>query len=342
MGLVLKQDGSTQMTVSGDGPVRFYIVNDFAGNMVQVADFVEQSPFAMVNKDWREALPEMARKYPGRADSLEINSHGDAGMLYLQPVVQPAGLPSFAAAARGLLVPCGTIELLACRVANYNVASLIEQWKGAPDRKADVDFLRTWLKGTGGDSNEDGRVKEGAAHNYEFYTKYWEEGFKAGQAHNLKCPYATSTMQGKFWQEGAEAGANPGLPGSRGLRLERREPPPKLTDMDHTRVARLAIESGINDFGDSFNGPLFCSKLARLFSCKVRAGMSTQWGEMASGMSLDQFLRTNNYKVQSGTSWTGHVFDFSPGGSVTYVGYNVSRPVYVPITPGGDGPARQI
>ncbi len=39
-------------------------------------------------------------------------------------------------------------------------------------------------------------------------------------------------------------------------------------------------------------------------------------------------------------NWAGHVFEFSPGGSVKYLGENVSRPVYMPFTPGGEGPLR--
>jgi hypothetical protein len=109
--------------------------------------------------------------------------------------------------------------------------------------------------------------------------------------------------------------------------------------MDHVRLARLAIETGLPQFGSSNNGPLFCSRAARLLRCTVRAGMSAQYN-MASGMSLDEFLRTKNYQIDNTDGWVGHVFDFAPGGGVSYVGFNVTRPVFVPITPGGDGPLR--
>src|ERR1017187_7824004 len=74
------------MTASGNGPVRFFIVYRAAGQGgFSPSDYVWKSPFASIQEDWTVALPKMARQYPGRAESLEIDCHGTPGILFLCP-----------------------------------------------------------------------------------------------------------------------------------------------------------------------------------------------------------------------------------------------------------------
>jgi hypothetical protein len=155
-------------------------------------------------------------------------------------------------------------------------------------------------------------------------------------------------LEANTWQSGADMAAGAG---SRDLVLARKdgtvlagnplEHSLPAANLDHARVARLAIESGLLEIGDDNNGPLFCSRAARLLRCKVRASMASQPSQQTSGMGLDEFLSTHNYQVMPTGSWTGHIFEFTPAGGVTYLGYDVPRPVYVPITPGGEGPLKQ-
>ena len=66
MALVLKPKQDDTMTVAGNGPVRFYIVHTAAGQaQITPSDYVLKSPFAIVQEDWRVALPKMAQRYPG-------------------------------------------------------------------------------------------------------------------------------------------------------------------------------------------------------------------------------------------------------------------------------------
>ena len=68
--------------------------------------------------------------------------------------------------------------------------------------------------------------------------------------------------------------------------------------------------------------------------------MAPQPGAQTSGMGLDEFLRTCKYKVMPTGNWAGHVYEFAPDGTVFYLGYDVPRPVYAPMTPGSEGPLR--
>lgn len=69
--------------------------------------------------------------------------------------------------------------------------------------------------------------------------------------------------------------------------------------------------------------------------------MATQPLAMTSGMGLEEFLNTPDYSVMPIGNWRGHVFDFGPDGSVKYLGYNLPRPVWVPMNPDIDGPVRR-
>lgn len=218
----------------------------------------------------------MGNLYPKRAESLEIDSHGAPGMLLLQPTVTPENVDKFASFAHKLMRFHALVEVLACRVANFEVTPLIELWQSNPGRKADVEFLKAWL----GNSDEMGGL------------------------------------------------------GGRGLRVVKKaSPQQRFANMDHARVARLAIESGKDLLGNNYNGPLFCSRLAQSLSCTVRASMASQPEAQTSGMSLEEFLATPEYGVMPIGNWRGHVFDFEAGGKVTWVGCDVPRPVFVPLTP---------
>jgi len=274
-----------------NGPARFYIVYTKPGfGAITTSDYVLKSPFAIIERDWSQALPEFVQKYPNQAESLELDCHGSPGTIYLQPEITTGSLPAFAAALRGLLRANPLIEVLACRVANYPVRALIAAWQGIPTRKADVEFLTAWLDNTV--AHEGGR--------------------------------------------GAVALINPG---AKEVPKPPKPPSPVILG-DTARVARLAIEYGQVNIGNSPNGPLFCSQMARCLGGRVRAAMASQPAAMTSGMGLCEFLNTPDYRVMPIGNWAGHVFEFSPNGSVTYLGENVSRPVYMPFTPGIDGPLR--
>jgi hypothetical protein len=353
MSLVLtpKHAKPDPMTVTGTGPVRFFIVYEVAGlGPICPSDYVLKSPFSIIQENWRQALPKMAQKYPGRAESLEIDCHGAPGLLLINPQLNLTSLHGFADALRGLLRPYGLVEFLACRVANYDVSALVQHMRSV-GRKADAEFLSAWLRDTGAlpqdvYHKEEGRVDPELS---AALKKIRNQGYEAAKLHQ-KCPYPAGTLEANIWQSGADSAAGAG--GSRDLVLARKdgtvlagnplERSQPSANLDHARVARLAIESGLLEIGDDFNGPLFCSRAARLLRCRVRASMASQPSEQTSGMGLDEFLNTHNYGVMPTGSWTGHIFEFAPSGGVTYLGYDVPRPVYVPITPGGEGSLRQV
>lgn len=346
MALVLKPKQDDTMTVAGNGPVRFYIVHTVAGQgQITPSNYVLKSPFAIVQEDWRVALPKMAQRYPGRGEGLEIDCHGLPGILLLDPQVNLTSLHRFADALGGLLQPYGLVEFLACKVANYDVPALA-QYLGSAGRKADAQFLTAWLQDSGklpdwkGDVNSaEGRPDPGVS---AYVKRIREEGLHAGKNHILKCPYAAGTVEATTWQSGWDAA---GVGGARGLVLAPKGPAVPTatrpaTNLDHSRVARLAIQYGLPEIGDTYNGPLFCSRAARILRCTVRASMASQSDPETSGMGLDEFLRTYNYKVMPAASWSGHVYEFAPAGGVSYLGFDVPRPVYVPMTPGMEGPLR--
>jgi hypothetical protein len=234
-------------------------------------------------------------------------------------------------------------------VANYDVLSLAQHF-ASMGRKADAEFLRAWLKDTDALPSDTFHSQQGRVDPVisAALKRIANQGYEAGKLH-LKCPYPAGTLEANTWQSGADMAAGPGS--SRGLVLGRKdgtalaerelvEHRAPASNLDHVRVARLAIESGLLEIGDAANGPLFCSRVARALRCKVRASMASQPSEQTSGMGLDEFLRTHNYKVMPTGSWTGHIFEFAPAGGVAYLGYDVPRPVYVPMTPGGEGPLR--
>ena len=323
--------------VSGSGPVRFYIVHGFAGwGEITPSEYVRTSPFTSLEQDWRTAMPEMARKYPGRGESLEIDCHGAPGILYLDPQLNLDSLPAF------LLQPYATIEFLACKVANYDVSALIQHFQSSPGRQGDMAFLRAWLKNAHDLKSEEGQVFEEDGMTYESgrLKQARDIGYRSW-AFQYSCPYNVGTAEAAAWKSGNDDARAEGSRGARMLisRGAGREEALRA-NRDHGRVARLAIESGTYSLGDCYNGPLFCSRAARLLRCKIRAAMSSQPGAMTSGMGLDEFLRTPGYQTMPIGSWLGHVFDFSPSGSVSYEGLDVARGTYVPFTPGGDGPLR--
>jgi hypothetical protein len=337
------------MTVTGTGPVRFFIVHEVAGlGGIDPSDYVLKSPFAIIQQNWKDTLPKMARQYPGRGESLEIDCHGAPGLLLIDPQLNLTSLHSFADALRGLLRPYGLVEFLACRVANYDVPALVQHMRSV-GRKGDAEFLTAWLRDTGAlpkdvFHKQEGRVDPEIS---AALKRIRNQGYEAGKLHQ-KCPYPAGTLEANTWQSGADMAAGAG---SRDLVLARKdgtvlagnplEHSLPAANLDHARVARLAIESGLLEIGDDNNGPLFCSRAARLLRCKVRASMASQPSQQTSGMGLDEFLSTHNYQVMPTGSWTGHIFEFTPAGGVTYLGYDVPRPVYVPITPGGEGPLKQ-
>src|ERR1017187_9858355 len=198
MALVLKPKQDDTMTVAGNGPVRFYIVHTVSGQgRITPSDYVLKSPFAIVQEDWRVALPKMAQRYPGRGEGLEIDCHGLPGILLLDPQVNMTSLHNFADALGGLLQPYGLVEFLACQVANYDVPALA-QYLGSMGRKADAQFLTAWLQDSGklpdwkGDVNSaEGRPDPGVS---AAVKRIREEGLQAGKNHILKCPYAAGTV----------------------------------------------------------------------------------------------------------------------------------------------------
>ena len=347
MALVLTPKQDDTPTVAGNGPVRFYIVHTIAGQIqITPSDYVWKSPFAIIQQDWRVALPKMAQRYPGRGEGLEIDCHGEPGILLLDPQVNMTSLNSFAHAVRGLLQPYGRVEFLACLVANYDVPALAQRL-GSQGRKADAQFLGAWLQDSGKLPDWAGGVNSAEGHGipelFPYLKRFRDEGLQAGKSHILKCPYPAGGVEATTWQSGWDEAA--GVGGSRGLTLSPKGPAVPTatrpaTNLDHARVAQLAIQSGLFELGDAYNGPLFCSRAARLLRCTVRASMARQADPETSGMGLDEFLRTYNYKVMPTASWKGHVFEFTPGGGVSYIGFDVPRPVYVPMTPGSEGPLR--
>jgi hypothetical protein len=330
-------------------PVKFYIVHVVPGQgEIETSEYVMKSPFAIIQREWTDALPEMAQRYPHRGESLEIDCHGKPGALLLQPEVNRTTLPTFAAAARELLRPYRTVEFLACKVANYDVASLIKQLKSMYGRKPDVEFLNAWLGNRGGSEWEDGLVADsdtvnGISDSFKSISKT-EKAQKATATGLLaqSVDWGLTDQQRKqlvtdYMREQLE-----GSRGSRGLVLRPVAPakPARAgaANLDHARVARLAMETGLDVIGDCYNGPLFCSRAARLLRCTVRAAMAKQPGAMTAGlMDLPEYYNTYDYKVMSIGNWQGHVFDFTPGGEVTYVGLNVKRSLYVQPPPEGEG-----
>jgi len=284
----------------------------------------------------------MARKYPGRGESLEIDCHGAPGILYLDPQLNLDSLPAFVNAVSGLLEPYATIEFLACKVANYDVSALIQHFQSSPGRQGDIAFLKAWLKNSHDLDSEEGQVfeEDGMTYDSDRLKQARDIGYRSW-APRYSCPYNVGTAEAAAWKSGNDAAR---AEGSRGARLVISRGAVRNravgANLDHGRVARLAVEAGMPSLGNCYNGPLFCSRAARLLSGTVRAAMSSQPGAMTSGMGLDEFLRTPGYQTMPIGSWLGHVFDFSPSGSVSYVGLDVARGTYVPFTPGGDGPLR--
>lgn len=108
-----------------------------------------------------------------------------------------------------------------------------------------------------------------------------------------------------------------------------------LTRQDVESIIRKAIAFGgssISAHSTVGNGPFFCSRLAQMSRCRVRAAtyIQTEEGE-GSGNKF--------YNTPIG-NWEGHVIDFLPNGSVSYAGFNVPRPVFKTSDQYGDGPAR--
>jgi hypothetical protein len=349
-----RQPASDQAPVdTGTEPVRFYIVHEIPGQgEIKTSDYVRTSPFAMIQQNWREALPEMARRYPHRGDSLEIDCHGKPGALLLWPELNHNSLPAFASAACELLQPYKTVEFLACKVASYDVAALARVFKLCR-RDADAEFLTTWLRDSGGSGFGDGRVGEADTVNgiSDDFRRMTEQERKWEAARLLRESEVWPGLTDEQRQRLVTDYINEQLQGGRGARqlvltnkftgAKVAKPAwPSGAKLDHVRVARLAMETGLLTIGNCYNGPLFCSRAARMLRCTVRAGMPNQPGAQTSGMGLGEFLRTHDYSAMPIGNWQGHIFDFAPGGGVSYVGLDVPRGTYVPFIPGGDGPLR--
>ncbi len=268
-----------------NGPVRFYLVN---GGGIYPSEFVAKSPYAIVEKDWRDALPELARKYPLRGEGLEVDCHGAPGMLLLHPQVTFYSLYEFADRVRGLLQPGGRVEFLACRVASFDAFALARRWKNSFGRDSERELLENWTCTRESYDMDEGRGGDG----------------------RLDRDYRFRTAAPKHLS------------------------PDK---MDYTRIAEMAIATREVRIGGGWNGPLFCSRAAQVLFCTVRASMATQQSHMTSYMGEQEFLNTPDYQVQPDGNWRGHVFDFGPSGTVKYVGLNVPRPVFVPMTPETNG-----
>jgi hypothetical protein len=91
-------------------------------------------------------------------------------------------------------------------------------------------------------------------------------------------------------------------------------------------------QAGTREYRQTANGPLFCTRLASLTQCRVRAAMIPQ---------LEEGEKSGNAQFSTPIGdWEGHVLDFMPSGEVRYAGFNLPRPVFRTHDQYGDGPLR--
>jgi hypothetical protein len=91
-----------------------------------------------------------------------------------------------------------------------------------------------------------------------------------------------------------------------------------LASFEYARYAKADLEPR--------NGAYFCSQMATLTGCTVRAADVVQWEEFGKGaQSVRPTSRGLNTKGYAFGNWEGHVIDFYPGGGVKYLGEAVRR-----------------
>jgi hypothetical protein len=85
---------------------------------------------------------------------------------------------------------------------------------------------------------------------------------------------------------------------------------------DQINDAQSVLEQALltKDFGQKENGLDFCVRMARGSQCIVRASEVEQTEVSGDTIEFDTF-----------GDWEGRVWDFMPDGSITYLGYCLSR-----------------
>jgi hypothetical protein len=135
---------------------------------------------------------------------------------------------------------------------------------------------------------------------------------------------------GKRWSSKPKSQPTPEERINRKVKISK---PTELSDAEKAKIASTKIFNADEDFGTKFefhgrgtinpknkltvareeDGLLFCLTLARSSGAIVRAGIRIQFEEAKNGVSLIG-------------NWEGPVFDFFPGGNVTYLGMAPFRP----------------
>lgn len=106
--------------------------------------------------------------------------------------------------------------------------------------------------------------------------------------------------------------------------------PAELIDLAVTSIKTPRAQMDQEQYDQ--NGSLFCSNLASLTGCRVRAAIYAQTEE-------DELTGNRHYSTPFG-NWEGHVYDYMPDRSVRYAGFNVARPIFRTHDEYGDGPLR--
>lgn len=281
-------------------------INNPVGTNESAASFTEQ--------DWTIGLGPFADKLmpDGPIGShLEINSHGERGQILLLPPVKMENVSTFATLVRRLIVPGGFIEILACLAGSMPFGSLLAALEKAA------------LAENGQSQSTDSFAVSGT-------------GFTLAELKLARSELAAISRKiGRMSQSSPDQLAAE-------MAIIRRETKRNMQAI--VELMQLAIRSGLTfipdpafptkQTDDDRNGPLFCSTLARLTQCKVRAAILVQTEE-GEGFGFESF----GYRFGN---WEGDVFDFTPDGQVRHVGLNLPRPVFRTHDGHGDGPLRVV
>jgi hypothetical protein len=245
---------------------------------------------------------------------LEIHCHGHPAALDICQTVDHQNIESFAAALNTVMSPWGYIELLACLVAQHPIAQF-----GAVGRvmfpnqlqlqSLDAESIQAQSQSSvytirsGLPSEISGlppaTIREDAAANY-FRPIF--DAARAKSKNNLRPTTSNSESRGFMLLEARRADTLAQIH--------------KQFSPDQIDTAQSILEQALltKDFGQKNNGLDFCVRMARSSQCIVRASEVEQTETSGDIIEFDTF-----------GDWEGRVWDFMPDGSITYLGYCLSR-----------------
>jgi hypothetical protein len=261
-----------------------------------------------------DLLRDEVEKHSTAITHLEIHCHGLPAVLKMCQTIDHQNIESFAAALNTVMSPWGYIELLACLVAQHPINRLGGVERAMIEAKNQIFSLDGALMKAATADNEyilrdqlpseisslpPSTISEAAALSY--FRPIFDSAY--GAKHGGTNPPESTYESKEFLFDERRA-------------AEKTAKVTKGFSSDQINASQRLLQKALltKDFGQKGNGLDFCLRMALASQCIVRASEVPQTEGGYDNSAFDTF-----------GDWEGRVWDFMPDGSITYLGYCLSR-----------------